>query len=56
MSPSMNAARAGFDDSFLYQEFRLDRTERSLPALQLMQDEAWESFQAWREASDKIEY
>jgi guanine deaminase len=50
------AARAGFDDSFLYQQFKLDRTERSLRAMQLMREEAWESFQAWRKTSDKIEY
>jgi guanine deaminase len=50
------AARVGFDDSFLYTEFRLDRLARSLPSRQLMQDEAWESFQAWRDSPGKIEY
>jgi guanine deaminase len=50
------AARVGFDDSFLYQEFKLDRTARSLPSQRLMQDEAWESFQAWHDKPDKIEY
>jgi tRNA(Arg) A34 adenosine deaminase TadA len=50
------AARAGFDDSFLYQQFRLDRRERSLPLLQMMQDEAWESFAAWQASPNKIDY
>jgi len=36
-----DAARAGFDDAFLYDEFRKDRPERALPATQLLAHEAW---------------
>ena len=50
------AARVGFDDSFLYQEFKRDRADRSLPSQQLMRDEAWDNFQAWHDKPDKIEY
>lgn len=50
------AARVGFDDSFLYKEFKLDREARSLPSRRLMSDQAWESFQAWADTPDKIEY
>ena len=50
------AARVGFDDSFLYQEFKLDREARSLPSKQVMPERAWESFQAWHELPNKIEY
>ena len=50
------AARAGFDDAFLYKEFRLEQGERSLPAHQLLSSEAWESFQAWQDNPNKIEY
>ena len=50
------AARVGFDDSFLYEQFKLDRTARALPLRQLMRDAAWESFQAWHDKADKIEY
>jgi guanine deaminase len=50
------AARVGFDDSFLYQQFKLDRDARTLPTVQLMQDEAWVSFQAWHDTAGKIEY
>jgi tRNA(Arg) A34 adenosine deaminase TadA len=50
------AARAGFDDSFLYREFKLERDERSLPAVQVIPEEAWESFQAWMDSENKIEY
>jgi guanine deaminase len=51
-----DAARAGFDDAFLYEEFRKEQPERSLPATQLLGDEAWAGFQAWIDSSSKIEY
>ena len=51
-----DAARAGFDDAFLYDEFRKDQSERTLPATQLLGNEAWASFQAWIASSSKIEY
>jgi len=51
-----DAARAGFDDAFLYDEFRKDRPERALPATQLLAHEAWASFAAWIASTGKIEY
>jgi guanine deaminase len=51
-----DAARAGFDDAFLYSEFRRDQSERSLPATQLLSDEAWSSFAAWIASPIKIPY
>jgi tRNA(Arg) A34 adenosine deaminase TadA len=51
-----DAARAGFDDAFLYDEFRKDQPARALPATQLLRDEAWASFAAWIASSSKIEY
>jgi tRNA(Arg) A34 adenosine deaminase TadA len=51
-----DAARAGFDDAFLYAELRKDSPERRLPSMQLLSDEAWASFAAWIESSNKIEY
>jgi tRNA(Arg) A34 adenosine deaminase TadA len=50
------AARAGFDDAFLYQEFRKDQPARSLPATQLLGDEAWASFAAWIASPVKVKY
>jgi tRNA(Arg) A34 adenosine deaminase TadA len=50
------AARAGFDDAFLYGEFGKDQAARSLPAAQLLGDEAWASFAAWIASPVKIEY
>jgi tRNA(Arg) A34 adenosine deaminase TadA len=51
-----DAARAGFDDAFLYEEFRKDDAARALPATQLLGDEAWASFAAWIKSDGKIEY
>jgi guanine deaminase len=51
-----DAARAGFDDAYLYEEFRKDPAERSLPAAQFLRDEAWVSFAAWMASPNKIEY
>jgi tRNA(Arg) A34 adenosine deaminase TadA len=51
-----DAARAGFSDAFLYEEFRQDQAARSLPATQLLGDEAWASFAAWMASTDKILY
>ncbi len=51
-----DAARAGFDDAFLYEEFRKDPVARTLPAKQLLADEAWSSFAAWLASPGKITY
>ncbi|MGD0800160.1 MAG: nucleoside deaminase [Terracidiphilus sp.] len=51
-----DAARAGFDDAFLYAELRKDSAERKLPATQLLGDEAWSSFAAWLASANKIAY
>jgi guanine deaminase len=51
-----DAARAGFDDAFLYGELRKTKEERKLRAVQLLGDEAWTSFAAWIASPNKIEY
>jgi len=51
-----DAARAGFDDSFLYGQMKLERHARAIAAQQLLPAEAWESFQAWIDYPKKIEY
>jgi guanine deaminase len=51
-----DAARAGFDDAFLYDEFRRDESARSLPATQLLAEEAWASFAAWIASTSKVKY
>ena len=51
-----DAAKAGFDDAYLYAEFRKPPAERSLPAAQFLRDEAWASFAAWIASPAKIPY
>lgn len=51
-----DAAKAGFDDAYLYAEFRKTPAERSLPAAQFLRDEAWASFAAWIASTSKIPY
>ncbi|MGO9776005.1 MAG: nucleoside deaminase [Terracidiphilus sp.] len=52
-----DAARAGFDDAFLYDELRKNPAERKLlPATQLLEEEAWASFAAWIASANKIAY
>jgi tRNA(Arg) A34 adenosine deaminase TadA len=51
-----DAARAGFDDAFLYAELRKDVSQRKLHSIQLLGGEAWASFAAWIASPNKIEY
>ena len=51
-----DAARAGFDDAFLYSELRKPAAARTLPETQLLREEAWASFAAWIASAAKIPY
>jgi tRNA(Arg) A34 adenosine deaminase TadA len=51
-----DAARAGFDDAYIYLEIRKNNAERQLPITQLLDDEAWASFAAWLSSANKIVY
>jgi tRNA(Arg) A34 adenosine deaminase TadA len=51
-----DAAKAGFDDEFLYSEFRKDPADRLLPEAQYLREEAWASFAAWTASTRKIPY
>ena len=51
-----DAARAGFDDAFLYDELRKDQSARTLPTTQLLGEEAWSSFAAWIASPNKTAY
>jgi guanine deaminase len=55
-SNKKDAADAGFDDSFIYNEIELPCGSRKIKAIQLLQDEAAEVFQLWHNTEDKIEY
>jgi len=51
-----DAAKAGFDDAFLYDEMRKEHASRAIPSSQLLNEEAWASFKAWIESPNKIQY
>ena len=51
-----DAAKAGFDDSFIYKEFSLPKDQRSISSLQLMRDGAIKVFDAWSGNGDKTPY
>jgi guanine deaminase len=53
---AQDAAEAGFDDSFLYTEIQRPISQRSIPTQQLLSDEAIESFNTWRETTQRIDY
>lgn len=52
----IDAARAGFDDAFIYEELPLDIQHRQLPTETMMHNEALQPFDEWMKSSDKIEY
>lgn len=51
-----DAARIGFDDSFIYDELALERKNRNKVMEELLPDEAIAAFRAWEEKADKVEY
>jgi len=51
-----DAAKIGFDDSFIYREIRTPFRRRRIPMLPFMRKEALAAFRAWAEKHDKIEY
>jgi len=51
-----DAAKIGFDDSFLYDEVRNPLHQRRIPIRKMLAEEAWESFAAWEANPNKIEY
>ena len=51
-----DAAAIGFDDSFIYQQLGVAASERSIPMVQLMREEALAAFREWERKPDKVEY
>ena len=51
-----DAKNIGFDDSFIYDELSKIMSERSIPSIQIMQNEAIKAFDAWKQKTDKTEY
>jgi len=55
-STAEDAAKIGFDDSFIYSELRETHGERRIPTIQLMREEALAGFRAWLDKPNKIRY
>lgn len=51
-----DAARAGFDDSFIYNELSLKPEERHKLMKKLLPRKALKAFRAWMEKEDKVKY
>jgi tRNA(Arg) A34 adenosine deaminase TadA len=51
-----DAAKAGFDDSFIYRELQLPHLHRKIPMIQLMREESLAAFHAWERKPDKTNY
>lgn len=51
-----DAAAAGFDDSFIYEQTSLPWPERRIPMVPLLREDARRAFQAWVEKPDKTAY
>tara|TARA_Y100000590_G_C15355262_1_gene876751 strand:- start:244 stop:717 length:474 start_codon:yes stop_codon:yes gene_type:complete len=52
----LDAAKIGFDDNFIYEEFSLEISKRKIPLIQKLENEAKEAFDIWGKKTDKIEY
>ena len=53
---SVDAAKIGFDDSLIYSEIQKPVSERKIPMVELMRDEALKVFRAWEQKPDKVPY
>jgi guanine deaminase len=52
-----DAAKAGFDDDFIYKEIALPPVNRMIPMVaKMMREESLEAFRAWTEKQDKTPY
>jgi guanine deaminase len=55
-STAADAAAAGFDDAFIYEQITLPLAERKIPFLEMMREESLACFRAWAEKPDRIDY
>lgn len=55
-SNKQDAAQAGFDDAFIYNELSLPFNERSIPFIQMAREISLKTFNYWDKKEDKIQY
>jgi guanine deaminase len=51
-----DAAQAGFDDSLIYREIARPHSERAIPMVQMLHEEALAAFRAWKDMPGKAAY
>jgi guanine deaminase len=51
-----DAAGIGFDDSLIYRELKQPHSQRKIPMIQMMREEASAAFRAWERKPNRIEY
>jgi guanine deaminase len=51
-----DASKIGFDDSLIYRELAQPHSQRKIPMIQMMRDQALAAFRAWESKSNKIAY
>jgi guanine deaminase len=51
-----DAADAGFDDSFIYQELTLAHSQRRIPFESMMRDAGLDPFREWKRKDDRVKY
>lgn len=51
-----DAAQAGFDDDFIYEEIGLKNEQRQKPIQPLLREEGLRAFRMWEQKADKTEY
>ncbi len=51
-----DAARIGFDDALIYSELARPHSQRKIPMIQIMREQALAAFRAWEDKPNKIEY
>ena len=51
-----DAQKIDFDDSLIYSEFNKNISERKIPMIQMMRNEASKAFELWDKKTDKVKY
>jgi tRNA(Arg) A34 adenosine deaminase TadA len=51
-----DAADAGFDDSFIYEELKLAPAQRRIPFEPIMHEAGLEPFREWRQKDNRVQY
>jgi guanine deaminase len=51
-----DAARIGFDDSFIYQQLTVAMDQREVPMIQLMREDSLAAFEEWERKVDRVLY